>query len=285
MMVPYDGPRVTDELIHRLEGEEIAFTQGWLEGAMARPGNPRGLRIDRFGDVMAPLAANAPELDFMNRVAGLTPQNVDVLPRVLSLYRATGIRPWFEIAPYSRPGDPVGVALASAGAVPEWHSTLLYAPAAVATMQSGPAGGPSTPVSVRRVEAEEISRFAEILLRGWEVPDDELADAVEDHGHWHGVPGWHLYVAEVEGEAAAAAVLQVRGGVGYLASASTLPAQRNKGCQSALIRRRIVDAAAQGCDILCGQALFGSTSQQNMERAGLRPACTLTTWRLGAAAG
>jgi hypothetical protein len=280
MMVPFDGPRVTDELIHRLEGEEIAFTTGWLQGAMARPGNPRGLRIERFGDAVAPLAANAPELDFMNRVAGLAPENADVLPRILSLYRAAGIRPWFEVAPYSRPGDPVGVGLASSGAIPEWHSTLLYAPASIATMQPAVAGGPSSQVSVRRVEAGEISLFADVLLRGWGVPDDELAEAIEDHGHWPAVPGWRLYLAEVDGEPAAAAVLQVRGGVGYLATASTLPSARGRGCQTALIRRRIVDAAAEGCDLVSGQALLGSTSQQNMERAGLRPACTLTTWRL-----
>jgi len=139
-------------------------------------------------------------------------------------------------------------------------------------------------VQVRRVEAAEIRRFAEVLLRGWGVPGDELGEAVGDHSHWHAVPGWRLYLATVDGQLAAAAALQVHGGVGYLASASTLPAHRNKGCQSALIRRRIRDAVAEGVDLVSGLAILGSTSQQNMERAGLRPACTMTTWRIEPAA-
>lgn len=284
-MAPYDGPRVTDRLIHRLEAEEVRFTLGWLQGAMDRPGNPRGLRIERFGDVMAPLAANAPDLDFMNRVAGLAPANLDVLPTVLSLYRDAGIRPWFEVVPFSGDADPVGAALAAAGAVPISHSTLLYAPASVAASLPSDASEQGAGVDVRRVGADEVERFAEVLLRGWEVSEDELAEAVGDHSHWHSVPGWRLYVATVDGEPAAAAVLQVSGGVGYLATASTLPAHRGRGCQSALIRRRIRDAAAEECDLICGQAALASTSQQNMERAGLRPACTLTTWRLAPSEG
>jgi len=281
-MIPYDGPRVTDELIRRLEGENIRFIAGWLEGAMARPGNPRGLRIERFGDVFAPLATNVPDLDFMNRVAGLSPRNLDVLPGVLSLYRDAGIRPWFEVAPASGETDPVGAALAAAGAVPQWHSTLLYAPVSAGTPSPSDARPDGHVIEVRRVGAGEVHGFAELLLRGWGVPEDELAEAAGDHAHWHSVPGWRLYVATVDGQPAAAAVLQVHGGVGYLASASTLPAHRNKGCQSALIRRRILDAVADGVDLVSGMAIIGSTSQQNMERAGLRPACTVTTWRLDA---
>ena len=281
MLVPYDGPRVTDDLIHRLEAEEIRFTAGWLEGAMARPGNPRGLRVERFGDVVAPLAANAPDLDFMNRVAGLTPRNLDVLPAVLSLYRDAGVRPWFEVVPSSGEADPVGAALAGAGAIPLWNSTMLYAPVRGHDPQTDADRANTPGVEIRRVEAAEMHRFAEVLLRGWGVPDDELAEAVGDHAHWHAVPGWRLYLATVDGEPAAAAALQVHGGVGYLASASTLPTHRNLGCQSALIRRRIQDAVAEGVDLVSGLAILGSTSQQNMERVGLRPACTVTTWQLG----
>ena len=285
MTVPYDGPRVTDELIHRLEAEEIRFTAEWLEGAMARTGNPRGLRIERFGEVVAPLAASVPELDFMNRVAGLGPGNLDVLPRVLALYREAGILPWFEVAPASGEADPVGAALVAAGAVPQSYATLLYADASIAALQSA-GGRPDGPtVEVRVIGADEIASFAALLLRGWGVPEDELDDAVADHAHWAEVPEWRLYVATVEGEPAAAAVLQVHAGIGYLASASTLPAHRSKGCQSALIRRRILDASAEGVELISGTALLGSTSQQNMERAGLRPACTMTTWRLARLGG
>ena len=74
--------------------------------------------------------------------------------------------------------------------------------------------------------------------------------------------------------------MRVGDGIGYLANAATVPGFRGRGCQTALLARRIADAAAAGCDLVAGQATFGSTSQRNMERMGLRPAVTVTTWRM-----
>jgi hypothetical protein len=56
---------------------------------------------------------------------------------------------------------------------------------------------------------------------------------------------------------------------------------RGRGCQSALLSRRIADAAAAGCDSVASLAEFGSGSHRNLERAGLRVAFTQAVWRLG----
>ena len=98
---------------------------------------------------------------------------------------------------------------------------------------------------------------------------------------WASEPGWSLYLATVDGEPAAAAVLQVRDGLGYLANMATLPRFRGRGCQRELVRLRAADAAGSGCDLVAAQATLGSTSQRNLQRAGLSPAFTITTWRLG----
>jgi len=47
----------------------------------------------------------------------------------------------------------------------------------------------------------------------------------------------------------------------------------------ALIQQRIVDAAHAGCTLVVTQTRAGTTSQRNMERAGLRVAYTKTIWR------
>lgn len=46
------------------------------------------------------------------------------------------------------------------------------------------------------------------------------------------------------------------------------------GCQPALLRHRIADAHALGCDLLTSSAAFDTVSQHNLERAGLRIAYT-----------
>lgn len=57
------------------------------------------------------------------------------------------------------------------------------------------------------------------------------------------------FVARADGEPVAEAQLILRGGVAYLAGASTLPAQRNKHVYSTLLRRRLELACARGYHI------------------------------------
>jgi hypothetical protein len=75
-------------------------------------------------------------------------------------------------------------------------------------------------------------------------------------------------------------VLRTGGGVGLLANSATVPAFRQRGCQTALIRRRLADAAEQGCELVAAQCAFGGASQRNLERAGLRIAYTKAVWRV-----
>jgi ribosomal protein S18 acetylase RimI-like enzyme len=53
-----------------------------------------------------------------------------------------------------------------------------------------------------------------------------------------------------------------------LCGASTLPAHRRRGVQTALLRARLRDAAAAGCELALVTTLPGSRSQQNVQRQG-----------------
>ena len=97
--------------------------------------------------------------------------------------------------------------------------------------------------------------------------------------------GTTCFVAEWNGEPAAAAALSMRGGVAILAGASTVPEFRCRGLQSALLRARLAHAAANGCDLAMMAALPGSGSQRNAERRGFRIAYTRTKWGLSRVAG
>jgi hypothetical protein len=98
---------------------------GWLESGRARPGNPNGLDLTRFGGSIAASATAAPEVDFMNRVYGLRPEDGLHVPAILDHYRARGVRPWFETAP-AEGAEELADALWRGGAAPTGTLAALY---------------------------------------------------------------------------------------------------------------------------------------------------------------
>jgi hypothetical protein len=88
------------------------------------------------------------------------------------------------------------------------------------------------------------------------------------------------FVAEIGGEAIAAAALFMHEGVALLAGASTVPEGRRQGAQLALLDARLRTAVSSGCDLAMMVAAPGSASQRNAERNGFRVAYTRTKWQL-----
>ncbi len=209
------------------------------------------VRLERVGAAVAALWPALPELDFVNRIYGL--EDPGELGPLEELYAAEGLRPWVEL-PESR--EPVGWERLE----PVW---VLAGPAA-----SLPGDG------VRELGPEEADLFAATLSDGHGAP----ALAWPPVARWAEQPGWRLYLAELDGVPVAAAALVIEGALGYLAAASTLPACRGRGCQTALIRRRISDAASAGCDEVCSLTA-NPVSRRNLERCGLALAYTKTAWR------
>jgi len=209
------------------------------------------VRLERVGGAVAALCPARPDLDFVNRIHGV--EDVEELGPLEALYAAEGLRPWVEL--------PEGPAPAGWERLdPVW---VLSGPAA--SLADG---------SVREVGPDEADRFAATFCDGNEAPPAARPPVAR----WAGQPGWRLYLAELDGIPAAAALLVTGDAMGCLAGASTLPAFRGRGCQTALIRRRISDAAAAGCREVC--ALTASrVSRRNLERCGLELAYTKIAWR------
>jgi GNAT superfamily N-acetyltransferase len=84
------------------------------------------------------------------------------------------------------------------------------------------------------------------------------------------------FLALVDGEAAGGAAMTIHDGVCGLFGASTLPAHRGRGIQTALLAARIAVAANEGCDLAVSIAQPGSISHRNIERGGFRVAYTRT---------
>jgi ribosomal protein S18 acetylase RimI-like enzyme len=252
--------RFADEsLARRLEAVGVRFMLEWLAGT--------GAELRRFGSAVAAVDPSRPELDFTNRVYGLWPEDAHLAGEIAGFYRERGVRGWLELAPSARFED-LAAELAKAGAAQTGFHVVLLGPAV--------AGEPGD-VQVERADDPEL--FADVLLRGHGVPNGARVRDRASVARWAEIEGWRLYLARLDGAPAGAALLAIDDDLGYLANASTLPEYRRRGVQTALIAARIADARAAGCDLVSSQAEFGSASQRNLERAGLRVAYTKAVWR------
>ena len=90
--------------------------------------------------------------------------------------------------------------------------------------------------------------------------------------------GWKIFLGYLNGIPAGVAVMHISSGIASLTLAATHPEYRNQGLQTALINRRLFEAYKAGCELVTAQASFGSTSQNNMERAGMQIAWTRSTF-------
>lgn len=143
---------------------------------------------------------------------------------------------------------------------------------------SGRAIGVNPRIHIRAVTPAEAGLYASVSARGWSESADIQA-FIEGFARIS-VDYATCVVAEIDGEAIAAAALFVWEGVGLLAGACTVPDGRRQGAQSALLDWRIKRLAEGGCDLAMMCAAPGSASQRNAERNGFRIAYTRTKWQL-----
>jgi len=200
------------------------------------------VRLEPVEGAVCALCPSLPELDFVNRIYG----KPDDLEAALALYRNAGLRPWAEWV----------------GEGPGWPTVGEHA------VVAGPPAAPEPELEVREGERDV---FARTFVRAVGAPDAHRAP----------LEAWdaQLYVAYVDGRPAGAGALYIADGIGHLANAATATELRGRGAQTALIRRRIRDAAAAGCTLVSSGAAAGSQSLRNLERAGLRVVYVKTAWR------
>jgi hypothetical protein len=135
-------------------------------------------------------------------------------------------------------------------------------------------------VEVVAIEASDTdSPFGTIAALGFGLP----AWAASLLAPLPGLPAWRCYLALVDGEAQGCAAMLLDGEVAEFGVAATLEGGRRRGCQLALLGRRIEDAAAAGARTLfveTGERVPGrtSTSYGNILRAGFEEAYLCQGW-------
>ena len=67
------------------------------------------------------------------------------------------------------------------------------------------------------------------------------------------------------------ASVTIRDGLATLGAMTTLPSERRRGVQAALITHRLRLAADVGCDFAASSSVPANASERNLDRAGFRP--------------
>ena len=135
---------------------------------------------------------------------------------------------------------------------------------------------------IHKVGKDQVDLVTRLWADGFQVPaaSREFMMTIR-RGSFESLAN-HLYVAYVDGRPAAMSALLVQDGIGYLNVGATLPQYRRLGIHRAMSERRVQDARDWGCELLIGfVAGFGKTSQNNMERRGLRVAYNRMSWTAG----
>jgi len=123
-------------------------------------------------------------------------------------------------------------------------------------------------VTVEKVGPGQMDLWTLTVAQGFSEQAAISQELLETMRAFSAGPHVECYLARVDGAVAGGATLWLREGIAGLFGASTLPAFRNRGVQTALMYMRLARAAAAGCQLAACLAQPGSISQRNVLRQG-----------------
>jgi hypothetical protein len=258
---------------HAAEAETVITSKISEDFARAARIPELGAAQARFGHVTATLLAALPGHAAYNKARGFSHEDGERLAEICDFFAAAAVPPVIEVWA----GDAsaaLGQRLARAG----FYAAEVNATLAAVAGRPVPARGPGTEADVREVMADDDTVYLDTLFEGYGLGGDESRLTRMMMAAEHRSPRLRRYLAYQDGRPAAAGGLYAAGRQCYLAGAATVPALRGRGSQSALIRRRLRDAASAAHPVVVTTA-FGSPSQANLERLGFAIVHTRTLWR------
>jgi GNAT superfamily N-acetyltransferase len=259
----------------RLDRVERRFWREIWESVPAGVASERGIELRDFGPVQATIVAALADLPMLNLVLGATaPGALDAgrLDSALAWAESKGVRPCVPVSPESGETE----------AAEDWLRGRGYEPGRAwmkFVRDAHPPRFAAPEVEVVELQGEAEEPFGAIAAAGFGLPTwggDFFADLPER-------PGWRCYLARIDGGAQACAAMLIDAEVAEFGIAATLEPARGHGCQRALLHRRILDAAAAGCETLfveTGERVPGrpSASYRNLLRAGFEEAYLRPNW-------
>ncbi|NNE12340.1 MAG: GNAT family N-acetyltransferase [Ilumatobacter sp.] len=256
-------------LARRLERVEAA-TQAALNAQLAELYPDLGSRTVEVGG--GRLVLNGRHL-FVNRLlAGFldrapTPRDLRLIRRACA---SAGLPPAVDLTPATHPR--AGVELAAGGYSPADTVSVVFRP--VRDVES-PAPRADQAIVVDVAHDAELPLWQEISAGGWGHTDPERRSCSDAFAAaWHRIAPDGFFIARdrAGGRPLGCAVMTVADGVATLGGMTTLPDERGRGVQAALIAARIRAAEALGCELVTSTARRDGPSERNLLRQGFRRA-------------
>ncbi|MBZ5529000.1 MAG: GNAT family N-acetyltransferase [Acidobacteriia bacterium] len=143
-------------------------------------------------------------------------------------------------------------------------SSVMARPLSSSEHWPDPTGG----LTVEQAAPEQAGQWAQIVAQGFAEEFPVTPELLDVMSMFASAPGVLPFFARLEGEIAGGGCLSLRGGVAGLFGASTLPAFRKRGVQTALLQARLARGASAGCSLAVSLAQPASISEHNILRQG-----------------
>ena len=244
--------------------------EAWAQLHLALPAARRAqlrCEIRRHGSALAVRTAGA-DAASGNRTVGLgfdTELVEHQLSEIIAWYAAAGIPRWLlDWSPEARPR-----------AAEAWfvdHGARAMTPTLKLwrAVDDRLPPGERTTLQVLEIDAADSHTFEAIVADGLGFPPNMAPVVRSTIGHDH----WHFYLVRDGARSIAGAAMFVQGDGAWLGLSATIPSDRGRGAQTALLARRLRDAVALGCawvsaDTQPETATRPNPSYRNMRRAGM----------------
>jgi GNAT superfamily N-acetyltransferase len=257
-----------------LDRAERRFWREVWESVPHEPASEHGVELREFGALQVTLVRDLGQVSMLNLVLGAAEASDADLDYAIAWAEEHNVSPYVPLTP-GLPGSTRAEAWLQEKGFERGYAWMKF------VRDPHPPRFPA-PAEVEIVEltAADEEPFGTIAAVGFGLPPW----GANFFAHLPGRPGWRCYVARVEGKAQACAAMLIEDGVAEFGIAATLEEARGRGCQTALLHRRICDAAAAGCHTLfveTGERVPDrpSASYRNILKAGFEEAYLRPNWQ------
>jgi GNAT superfamily N-acetyltransferase len=265
------------EAMRATELGEAAYMEAAFAGTSSAVKSAMGMHTTRIGGAAVTVMSNDPTGGFWSRVIGLgitEPVTDSIVDDILAFAHDTGAKSLvWQTAPDA--AGPWQKLLSDRGLTPGAAWVKFAAP--IEEVHADPA----TDLRIAPLDLSDGRRYGDLMVDVFEMPKDSALS--EWCATQLGIPGFHMYGAWDGEQLAATACLYAANGIGALSGAATLPQYRGRGAQTALMARRVADAASLGCTWTTAET--GTETEEdpnpslhNMRRIGLRELYDRRNW-------
>src|ERR1700742_1511198 len=244
---------------------ELRFREDLWRTAPSDAVEEAAVEYARFGPMLATVFGELPETSILNVVQGAAEIQADDEGHLAEAVE--WLRKWEVDYRVSVNGDRPGTERAE-----EWLKARGYVPGATVRryVHTSPGSCEPTPglVQIRKLRAIDTEGMSHIFADALNLPKLSTVLMI-------GLPrweGWSCYSAYVDDREVACGSMRVCGELALLGLDATLPDFRERGCQSALITRRLIDATSTGCDTVAAEVWQGHPASASaatvLEQAG-----------------